>query len=86
MFDPNGPLNSDLCDEIMIEVAKQLKSDQKHLARIKCIAESLGHDRYEVKNNAEYLIMTGLLRGALGGYLHLTRKGTAVVNQLLEDS
>lgn len=86
MFDRNGPFDPDLCNEILIEVAKKRKSrETAHLARIKCIAEEFGYERLEVKNNADYLADTGFLKKRIGGFLKLTRKGAFLVNNLLED-
>ncbi|NDY74621.1 hypothetical protein DO021_21800 [Desulfobacter hydrogenophilus] len=85
MFDPNGPFDEDMCNEILIEVSEKRKSEKtKHLSRIEHIAKSLGYDRYEVKNNAEYLIKIGYINKGLGGFLGLTGDGAAIVNQLLE--
>lgn len=87
MFDPKGPFSQDLCDQILVEVADKRKSEKtKHLASIKNIAESLGYDKAEIKNNAEYLILIKHLSGGLGGNLSLTRTGAAIVNKLLDES
>jgi hypothetical protein len=49
MFDPNGPLSEEVCKQILIEVADKRSSEKtKHLARIKHIAEAIGHDESEL--------------------------------------
>lgn len=82
MFDLNGPLSEEVCKQILIEVADKRKSEKtKHLARIKHIAEAIGYDQSEVRNNAEYLVLKKYLEKRVGGFLGVTRSGADCLNR-----